>query len=256
MPTNAPTQTTTRCKQLKKLVKNRIFLLVISLLIFNSCGIFKTHHKNKLIDFENNSIINQSLKLNGYYFIESILEYKEDSLPFIDDYIKRTGINKIKYLSVFIIYEDGFMINVGGYNGLSRYQCAEKENYENTYESAHKTIELMLDSQRSTDKRTKRICGFRPNDIGNKGLVQINKDSIKIQLYRIEMQNPTKDSFNSAYLYESNGIIESDSSFVIKNVTEFRTNEMTSENKMFEFRQTARKPNVENYFKKNKNRFK
>jgi hypothetical protein len=237
-------------------VKNRIFLLIITVFIFNSCGIFKTHHKNKLIDFQNNSITNQSLKLNGYYFTKSELEYGENSLPFIDEYIKKTGINKIKYLSVFFIYEDGFVIHVGGFNGLSRYHCAEKENYENTYESAHETIELMLESQHSTDKRTKRICGFKPDDIGNKGLVQIDEDSIKIQLYRIEMQNPTKDTFNSAYLYESNGIIKSDSSFVIKNVTEFRTNEMTTENKMFEFRQTDQKPNVENYFKKNKNRFK
>ena len=222
----------------------------------NSCGIFKTHHKYKLIDFESNSLTNESLKLNGYYFAEFELEFGENAPPFIDDYIERTGINKIKYLSVFFIYEDGFVINIGGINGLSHYYCAEKENYENTYESAHKTIELMLKSQHSSDKRTKRICGFKPDDIGNKGLVQIDKDSIKIQFYRIEMQNPTKDSFNSAYLYELNGIIKSDSIFEIRSETEFRTNEKKSENKIFEFRQTEQKPNIENYFKKNINRFK
>ena len=222
----------------------------------NSCGIFKTHHKDKLIDFENNSLINESLKLNGYYFSEFEIEYGENAPPFIGDYIEKTKKNKIKYLSVFFIYEDGFVINVGGINGLSHYYCAEKDNYHNTYESAHKTIELMLESQNSVEKRTKRICGFRPDDIGSKGLAQIEKDSIKIQLYRIEMQNPTKDSFNSAYLYELNGIIKSDSSFVIKTETEFRTNEIKSENKIFEFRQTKQKPNIENYFKKKKNRFK
>jgi hypothetical protein len=237
-------------------VKNRIFLLIIIVLISNSCGIFKTHHKDKLIDFENNSLTNESQKLSGYYFAEFELEYGENAPPYVDDYIKKTGINKIKYLSVFFIYEDGFVINVGGINGLSRYYCAEKENYENTYESAHKTIELMLESQNSTEKRTKRICGFSPKDIGSKGLVQIDKDKIKIQLYRIEMQNPTKDSFNSAYLYELNGTIKSDSSFVMESEMEFRTKEITPKNQVFQFRQTEQKPNIENYFKKNKNRFK
>ncbi len=222
----------------------------------NSCGIFKTHHKDKLIDFEDNSLTEKSLKLNGYYFAESEFEYGENSPPFIDEYIEKTGINKIKHLSVLFIYEDGFVVKIGRINGLSHYYCAEKDNYDNTYESAHKTIELMLKSQNSIEKRTKRICGFRPDDIGSKGLAQIEKDSIKIQLYRIEMQNPTKDSFNSAYLYELNGIIKSDSSFVIKSETEFRTNEIKSENKIFEFRQTEQKPNVQNYFKKKKNRFK
>lgn len=237
-------------------MKKRVVLLIIIVLIFNSCGIFKTHHKDKLIDFESNSLTNESLKLNGYYFTEFELEDGENAPPFIDDYIERTGINKIKYLSVFFIYEDGFVIDISSINGLSHYYCAEKTNYENTYESAHKTIELMLESQYSSETRTKRICGFKPDDIGNKGLVQIDKDSIKIQIYRIEMQNPTKDSFNSAYLYELNGIINSDVSFEIKSETEFRTNEKTSENKMFEFRQTERKPNIENYFKKNINLFK
>ena len=225
-------------------------------MISNSCGIFKTHHKDKLIDFSNNSITNVSLKLSGYYFTELELEYGENSPFYIKDYIEKTGINIIKYLSVFFIYEDGFVINVGGINGLSHYYCAEKENYENTYESAHRTIELMLESQNSNEKRKKRFCAFNPDDIGNKGLVQINKDKIKMQLYRIEMQNPTKDSFNSAYLYELNGIIKSDSSFVINNEIAFRTSEITTENQLFEFRQTEQKPNIENYFKKNKNRFK
>lgn len=237
-------------------MKIKILVLFIICLTVNSCGIFKTHHKNKLIDFEDNALTDKSLKLNGYYFAESEFEYGENPPPFIDDYIRETGINKIKYLTVLFIYEDGFVVNISGINGLSHYYCAEKDHYDNTYESAHKTIELMLESQNSDEKRTKRICGFRPDDIDNKGLAKIEKDSIKIQLYRIEMQNPTKDSFNSAYLYELNGIIKSDSSFVIKSKTEFRTNEIKSESIIFEFRQTKQRPNIENYFKKKKNRFK
>jgi len=237
-------------------VKNRIYLLIFIVLISNSCGIFKTHHKNKLIDFKENSLKNERLKLNGYYYAELEREYGENPPPFIDEYIKKTGINKIKYLSVFFIYKDGSAINIGGIDGLSHFYCAKKENYENTYESAHKTIELMLESQYSTDKRTKRICGFKPNDIGNKGLVKINIDNIKIQFYRIEKQNRKIDSYNSAYLYELNGIINSGSSFVIKSETEFRTNKIISENQLFKFRKTDKKPNIENYFKKNKNRFK
>jgi hypothetical protein len=217
-------------------------------LTINSCGIFKTHHKNKLIDFENNKIPSQSLKLNGYYFAE----LERDA---IKGYDKVEGI-KIKYLSVFFINQDGFVISIAGIDGLTTYSCAKKESYENTYESAHRTIEIMLDSQNSEIKRTKRMCGFNPNYIGNKGLVKVNNDNIKIQFYIIEMQNPKKYSFNSAYLYEINGVIKSDSSFVINSETEFRTNKTTTENTLFQFRQTEHKPNVENYFKKNKNRFK
>ena len=229
-------------------MKNRILILIIVSLIFNSCGIFKTHHKDELIDFENNKIPYQSLKLNGYYFAE--LEREA-----IKGYDKIEG-TKIKYLSTFFIYEDGFAVNILGVDGLTTYSCAEKESYENTYESAHKTIELMLESQNSQINRTKRMCGFKPNDIRNKGLVKIINDSIKIQFYTIEMQKPGKDSFNSAYLYEINGILKSDSSFVIKNEIEYRNSKTTTENTLFEFRETNQKPNIENYFKKNKNRFK
>jgi len=236
-------------------MNSRVTILIIILFILNSCGIYKTHHKSELIDFEKQLITNQSLKLNGYYFTESELEYKEDSPGLIADYIEKTGINKIKYLSVFFIYEDGFIINIGGVNGISHYYCTKKEIYENTYESAHKTIELMLKAQYSSEKRTKRVCGFNPNDINNKGLIKIDKDSLKIQLYRIEMQNPTKDSFNSAYLYESNGIVKSDTSFIIKSEKAFRTNKIASKYQLFKFRKTNQKPNIENYFKKKK-RFK
>jgi hypothetical protein len=229
-------------------LKNRILIVLIVVLTTNSCGIFKTHHKNKLINFENNPIPKNTLKLNGYYFAE----LERDA---IKGYDKVEG-TKIKYLSVFFIYDDGFMVNISGIEAIATYSCAKKEAYENTYESAHRTIELLLDSQNSEIKRTKRMCGFKPNDIGNKGLVKVNDGRIKIQFYSIEMQNPNKDSFNSAYLNELNGTIKSDSSFVIKNETEFRANETTTKNTLFRFKQTKQKPNVENYFKKNKNRFK
>ncbi len=216
-------------------------------LTYNSCGIFKTHHKDKLIDFENNQILQKTLKLNGYYFTE--LEREAQNFDKIQG-------EKIKYLSAFFIYEDGFVVNIREIDGITNYTCSQGKTFENSYESAHKAIELMLESQNSEEKQTKQICGFKPNDIGNKGLAKINNDRIKIQFYSIEMQKPGKDSFNSAYLYEMNGIIKSDLSFVIKSETEYRTNETTTENTMFQFRQTEQKPNIENYLKKNINRFK
>lgn len=224
-------------------------------MLFNSCGIFKTHHKDKLIDFRNDLIPENSIRMDGYYFTELEREYGENPPPFIDEYIKKTGVNKIKYLSIFFFYEDGYTINISGIDGLSHFYCAKKKEYDNTYESAHKTIELMLESQYSTERRTKRICGFRPNDIGNKGLVKIENDSIKIQTYRIEYQS-TPGAGNSAYLYELNGTMQSDSIFVINSETRFRTNKITEENSVFKFRQTQKKPNIENYFKNNINRFK
>lgn len=222
------------------------FLIFITILTYSSCGIFKTHHKNELIDFENNQIPKNVLKLNGYYYTE----LERDANRY--DKVKE----KVKYLSVFFIYEDGFVINIGGIDGITNYYCAEKVKYENTYESAHKTIELMLESQFSTDKKTKRICGFKPNDINQKGLVKIDTDKIIIQTYRIEKQNPQKDSFNSAYLWEINGVIKTDSTFVIHKEKEYRTNKSTTKMSLFKFRETEQKPRIENYFKKNKNRFK
>lgn len=227
-------------------MKNNIFILLIVSFIFTSCGIFKTHHKDKLIDFNNNQIPEKTLKLNGYYYAELERE------PYSFDKIQGT---KIKHLSVFFIYEDGFVVKISGIDGLTNYYCAQNKTYENTYESAHKVIELMLQSQNSEEKRMKRNCGFKPNDIGNKGLAKINNDNIKIQFYNIEMQKPGKDSFNSAYLYELNGIINSDMSFLIENETEYRTNKTTTENTLFQFRQTELKPKIENYFKKNINQF-
>jgi hypothetical protein len=215
-------------------------------LIFFSCGIFKTHHKKELIDFENNQIPKNVLKLNGYYYTELERNANEN------DRIKE----KIKYLSVFFIYKDGFAINISGIDGITNYYCADKKNYGNSYENAHQTVILMLKAQNSNDKRIKKNCGFKSNDINQKSLVAIDNDKIKIQTYRIERQNPEKDSFNSAYLWEINGIIKTDSTFVIQNEKEYRTNESTTEMRVFKFRETEQKPNIGNYFKKNKKRFK
>ncbi|SMG35937.1 hypothetical protein SAMN05661096_02390 [Marivirga sericea] len=222
-------------------------VLVILSLIFNSCGAFKIHDKHELIDFEDNQVPDNNLKLNGYYFAE--LEREAQSFDQIQG-------AKIKYLSVFFIYEDGFVINISGVDGLTEYYCAKKMTFDNTYASAHEAIELMLESQKSEESRIRRICGFEPHDIGNKGVAKISNDSIKIQFYRIEKQKPRIDSFNSAYLYEINGIIKSDSGFVIKNEIEFRTNKTTVENTVFQFRRTEQKPDIDNYFIKNIDRFK
>ena len=235
-------------------VKNKILFLII-ILNFTSCVIFKTHHKKNLINFENNTIINNPLKLNGYFYREFELEKGENQPYWIDEYIKKTGINKIKYISAIFIYEDGFVIDVGGINGIDHYYCAEKKIYENTFENAHQTLEKMLEAQNSFDKKIKRSCGFNPNDINAKGLIEVKENNIKMQLYRLEMQNPTKDSFNSAYLYESNGIINSDTSFTLISEKEFRTNKTTNDKYIYKFRETKQKPNVENYFKKNRNQF-
>lgn len=217
------------------------------MITFNSCGFFKIHHKNKLIDFENNHISKNSLKLDGYYFAE--LEH--ENLRFDKIYGK-----KIKYISVLFIYEDGFVVMKDCIDGLSYYYCAEKKIHHNTYESAHKALELMIESQNSMERKMKRICSFKPKDIMNKGLAKIENDSLKIQFYQIESQNPKKDSYNSAYLYELNGVIKSDSSFIIKSRTRFRNGMKTPENILYKFRQTDNKPKIENYFKENKKRFK
>ena len=64
------------------------------------------------------------------------------------------------------------------------------------------------------------------------------------------MQIPDKDSFNSYYLYEMNGIIENDSTFVINEVKNFRTESITKVNYIYKFRKNIQKPEISNYFKK------
>ncbi|WP_179004721.1 hypothetical protein [Winogradskyella forsetii] len=227
--------------------KRKVILFLLVLMMISSCGIAKTHHKNQLINFEDNTITSQILTLDGYYYAE----LERDVLNTSDN-IKS---DVIKYLSVFFIYKDGFVVHIDEINGLSNYYCAEKELKENTYENAHEVIELMLQSQNSEEKRIKRICDFNPNDISNKGLAEIEKDSLKIQYYRMEGQSPRPDSFNSYYLYELNGIIKSDTSFMVKSKTAFRENKTKIENITYKFKQTDKKPKIDNFFKKNKKQF-
>jgi len=234
---------------------NSLSLFFFIGMIISSCGISRTHHKNKLIDFKKNEIPTNSIKLDGYYYSEMEREYDEFLPHPIDEYYQETGIKKIKYLSIFLIYEDGFAVKIGEIDGLSKYYCAEKSTYENTYESAHESVRLILESQNSEIKRTSRVCSIKPNDIDKKALVKIKNNVITIQFYLAEMQNPNKDSFNSYYLHEMNGFVKSDSSFIITSETQYRYAKTSFENIIFRFRQTLQKPIIMNYFKKHQERF-
>lgn len=131
---------------------------------------------------------------------------------------------------------DGFTFILAGIDGLSNYYCAEGLNFENSFDNAHNNIQLMINAQKSVDKKIKKRCDFNPDDINRKGLTVISGNNIKIQYYQTEMQILNKDSFNSFYLYEMNGIIENDTSFVINEIKNYRTESITKVNFIYKFK--------------------
>jgi hypothetical protein len=64
------------------------------------------------------------------------------------------------------------------------------------------------------------------------------------------MQIPDKDSFNSYYLYEMNGIIKNDTTFIINEIKNYRTDSIIKVNYIYKFRRNIQKPEISNYFKK------
>lgn len=221
------------------LISNRIIKGVLFFLVLSYCSCATTHHKDQLIDHKTIDLTATSLQLNGYYYTE--LERDANASDSIE--------GKIKYLSVFFIYEDGFVVFLGGIDGVTNYFCADNPVIENSYENAHKNVGLMLTTQFSNDARLKRICGFKPNDIANKGLAEIVDDQIKIQFYAVEKQHVNRDSFNSYYLYELNGRLLSNTSFTISSETNYRQDKTTEVEATYKFMPILTKPKVPNYFK-------
>jgi hypothetical protein len=226
-----------------------ITLLLLSYYIIISCAI--THSKKDLIDFQTNKIPEHKLKLDGYFYYEYETDINLENPPsYYKKYITETGITKVKTISSVFIYNDGFTYFLSGIDGLTTYYCAEGRKSENSYQNAHKNIELIINAQKSVDKKVKRRCDFEPDDINRKGITEIDANTIKIQFYQTEMQIPNKDSFNSYYLYEMSGIIENDSTFTITKVKSYRTKKIVDVNYIYKFKK-AQKPQLENYFKKN-----
>ena len=227
----------------------KIFLIFISYYILISCAV--THHKKDLIDFKINKIPENKLKLDGYYYREFESDMDWENPPYhYKKYITETGITKFKTLNSLFIYSDGFTFVLSGIDGLSNYYCAEGIIFENSYENAHRNIQLMIEAQKSKDKKLRRRCDFEPDYINNKGLTEIIGDKIRIQHYQAEMQIPDKDSFNSYYLYEMNGIIKNDTTFVINEIKNYRTDSIIKVNYIYKFRRNIQKPEISNYFKK------
>lgn len=224
-------------------------ILLIFIFVIISCAV--THNKKDLIDFKTNKIPENKLRIDGYYYreYENNMDW-ENSTYYYKKYITETGITKFKTVNVIFIYDDGYTFNLSGIDGLSNYYCAEGLKFENSYANAHNNIELMIEAQKSEVKKIKRRCDFEPDDINRKGLTEISGNKIKIQYYQTEMQIPDKDSFNSFYLYEMNGIIENDTTFIINEIKNFRTESITKVNFIYKFKKNIKKPEIPNYFKK------
>jgi len=223
----------------KQQMKKILFILTTSIIII-SCAV--THNTKDLIDFKTNKISRKNLKLDGYYYYQFESENNRNY----------NTTEKIKRINSIFIYDDGYSLYLSGIDGLLSYYCAEGNSYENSFENVHRNIELLVNAQKSNNKKIKKRCDFEPNYINHKGLTQIieNDNKIKIQYYQTEMQIPNKDSFNSYYLYEMNGEVKNDSTFVIYELKSYRTNKIENVNMVYKFRK-CKKPELTNYFKKN-----
>ena len=230
-------------------MKKTVLYFVLCFIVL-SCAV--THDKRNLINFNTNRLTEKNIKLNGYYYCEYERNIDYENPPFYyEEYIKITGIKKVKVLNSLFFYDDGFTLPLDGVDGLTTYYCAQGGKSENSYENAHQNIHLIIEAQKSNDKRIKRNCDFRPNEISGKGLTEILGNKIKIQYYQTEKQIPNKDSFNSYYLYEMNGIIKNDSTFIISEIKNYRNDSIIKVNYTYKFRQSNKKPEILNYFKKN-----
>ncbi|MEM0544044.1 hypothetical protein WFZ85_15745 [Flavobacterium sp. j3] len=223
-------------------------LLLLSYFFISSCAV--THHKKNLIDFKTNKISESKLKLDGYFYHEYEMDINWENPPYpYEKYINETGIKKSKTLNAIFIYDDGFTYVLSGIDGINSYYCADGRIIENSYQNAHKNIKLMVEAQKSNDKKIRRRCDFEPDYINQKGLTEIVGNTIKIQYYQTEMQIPNKDSFNSYYLYEMSGIIENDTTFIINKIKSYRTENTKDVSYIYKFKK-AQKPELQNYFKK------
>lgn len=220
-------------------MKKNLFVILLTTFTF-SCAV--THDKKNLIDFKTNRISQSKLKIDGYYYYQFETETNQNY---------KTNDN-IKRVNSFFIYDDGYCLYLPGIDGLYSYYCAEGNKYENSFENAHRNIGLLINAQNSSDKQIKKRCDFEPNYINHKGITKITEsdNKIKIQYYQTEMQIPNKDSFNSYYLYEMNGEIKNDSTFVVSEIKNYRTNQIKNVNMVYKYKK-SRKPELINYFKKN-----
>ena len=215
----------------------KYFILVITVITI-SCAV--THHKKNLKDFNTNAIPAGKLKLDGYYYTE--FETDTNSNYNTND--------KIKRLNAFFFYEDGFSLFLQGLSGLYRYYCAEGHKMENSFKNTHNNIKLLVEAQKSNDKKIRKRCDFEPSYINHKGLINLTETNgkIKIQYYQTEFQIPNKDSFNSYYLYEMNGEVKNDSTFIIYELKNYRANKSEKVNIVYKY-YNSKKPKVTNYFK-------
>jgi hypothetical protein len=217
------------------------YFFFIEVIFFVLCSCAVTHNKKDLIDFKNNEISNSELRIDGFYF------YEYETEP---SYLYNTT-EMIKRIDAFFIYDDGFTLFLSGIDGLYPYYCVEKQIFENSFKNAQTNIQQMIKAQSSSDNLIRKWCNFDPKYINHKGLTKITKTDkrIKIQYYQTESQNLNTDSFNSYYLYEKNGEIVNDSTFIINEIKSYRLNKIEKVNQMYKFRKSP-KPKLNNYFKK------
>jgi hypothetical protein len=222
-----------------------IFYIILGCLI--SC-VAKTHHKKDLIDFRTNKISANQLKLDGYYFMT--YEKELTNLNSYERSVRQAGIKTAKSIDVYFINDDGFTHYMRSINGLTNYYCMQSDfKPENSYEKLHQIIEMFIANSKSEDKKVRKSCNFKPNDISGKGLTKIEDGKIKIQYFVVQSQNPNSPGFNSYYLVEMNGTVKNDTTFVMEELKKYRTNETQKINFTYRLKKTKAKPEVPNYFK-------
>ena len=203
----------------------KIKLYIIFILLFNSCTTI--HNKSYLekLDLKKNAT---NLNLNGYYFNEGVKE-----IVVTNSYNNGKTLSekkKIKFLEVFFLYKNGFILKLPHINYNTKYYCSQHLNAEDNYEYLHNIVVEMVNSHFSLDKKVKRNCDFNTKNIQFKGIFKLNEENIKIQYYdsrRISRWN------SGWFLQELNGKILNDSTFSIENTIDYKFKNVLNCSKIF-----------------------
>ncbi|UPQ80324.1 hypothetical protein M0M57_05670 [Flavobacterium azooxidireducens] len=164
------------------------------------------------------------LRLDGFYYVNNSSD--------------------VKSIDVLLLYNEGFVINEGNYNGLSSNYCLvniKKENsIENAIDSYKSRLKLLNQS-----KKIPRSCKILENDLDGKGVFVTNNDSIIIQYYKSDLKIRNQDSFNDYFLHEYRGVVLNDTLFKILKIVNYRDNITKNVELEFKFLKHSDKPKVD-----------
>ena len=192
---------------------------------------------------------NQELKLDGYFYqlkkYETYPYYRNEYGGYQQDTTKKYSQIRILPLT---LYSDGSVNSLYSFSGFQdnhafnyRIKCSLEDN--NTIENAFEHFECYLRNR----PENKLFFINKKAEIWNQGIYKIEDNKITIQIFY--------NSIGDYYLYEENGIILNDTTFVLKKAKDYQTGKEYKIEKEYHFKKMNNMPKMESYILKNKKKF-